>query len=195
MRRKLVVGVDLDGCVYRFVDAMRHYAHRVDGVPLASMGPVRSWDAMTAQWGWSDDEFADRYRRALHDGELFWHGGTYPGALEALGRIAADGHRVEVVTARVLDERDRDLVHRATTHWLDRHGVRYHAVHLRHDKHRLAMDCAIDDAPHNVEALESAGRRPFLIDRPWNRRADVRRRVHSWSEFADAVEALAHRAA
>jgi hypothetical protein len=191
MGRKLVVGIDLDGCVYRFVDAMREFAHRVDGVPLHTMGEARSWDAMTVQWGWSAQEFTDRYRRALHQGELFWRGAAYPGALETLAALSASEHRVEVVTARVIDERDRELVHAATMHWLDAAGVHVDALHLRVDKQHVELDCAIDDAPHNVASLEAAGREAWLLDRPWNRDARSHRRVHTWAQFRLAVERLA----
>lgn len=189
--RRLAVGVDLDGCVYRFVDAMRAWAHRAEGVPLASMPEARSWDAMTDEWGWSAEDFARRYRASVHAGDLFWRGGAYPGAVGTLRALAADGHRIEVVTARATAGVDPELARDATRHWLEAHGVPFDALAICADKEHHEVDCFIEDAPHNVARLEAAGRRPHLIDRPWNRDADVARRVRTWGEFHAAVRRLA----
>lgn len=189
--RPLTVGVDLDGVCYPFDRALAHYVSKSTGRPLDSLPSPSSWDVWRV-WGMSEDEFLGHMRDGIAAGFLFRYGAPYPGVVSALTRLAAAGHVLHVVT-----DRGRGglaaIAARSTRRWLADHRIPFHRLTLTADKTSVPTDTFVEDRDRNFEALESAGRHPFLIDRPWNAHLDVPdgRRLPDLPAFAAAVEQLA----
>lgn len=187
------VGIDLDGCVYDFIDAIRkevclNYPH------LDPSTPAESW-TFYERWGLSHDVFLNVYATSVKEGRVLWEGEPYPGTVEAWQRLADAGHRIHVIT----DRRPAGAVadaQRATISWLAQHGLNYSSItfspdktlirHLASHEDRVVF---VDDKAENFRALQSTGINAFLMDRPWNQHAEGPR-VASLHDFAARVDQL-----
>lgn len=189
--RRLRVGNDVDGVSYQFVNELRSYSVAKLGFDMSALPDAACWDFAMDQWGWTVSEFLERYAAGVLDRHIFWTGEPYPGAVDGMRRIEAAGHHIVVVTARAIPGIDADLAEEATRHWFETHGIPFHELHISSDKTGYDTDAFIEDHEVNYDALEAAGQNPYLITRDWNaHRTDVRR-VATYDEFADAVDALA----
>lgn len=190
--RTLDVGVDMDGCVYNFTAALRCWVHLSTGRPFDTLPDPVTWTGYVDQWGLSPDEFRTCFRDAINAGIMFRHGIAYPGAIEALWDLRAAGHRLHIVTDRLLPGAE-DAAVANTKAWLAEHNVPFDTLRFGHDKTAVAMDCFIEDRPENHDALAGAGGYPVLMDRPYNA-SHPARRVRDWAEFVAVVDALARSA-
>lgn len=190
-RRRLRVGHDVDGVSYQFVNELRSYSASKLGFDMGTMPDAACWNFAMDQWGWTVEEFLDRYAAGVLDRHIFWTGEPYPGAADGMRRIDAAGHHIVVVTARAIPGIDAAVAEEATRHWFETHNIPFHELHISSDKTGYDTDLFIEDHEVNYDALEAAGQNPYLITRDWNaHRSDVRR-VATFAEFADAVDALA----
>jgi 5'(3')-deoxyribonucleotidase len=182
----LRLGIDLDGVVADFNGGwMRRYNEEHGG----SLDPqhVVGWDglhnlagfeSMDAFWAWAR---ADG-RSVFRDLPLM------PGALDTLQGLAKH-HRIVILTSRF------DWAIPDTLAWLAEHHVPAREVHFLVDKHQIPCDIYLDDAPHQLEALVM-GRPAATVCRAvrtWNRPVAGALDVHSWTEFAEIVSAVAER--
>lgn len=188
--RTLNVGVDLDGCVYPFVEVLRSWVHLDTDRPLASLPPPTSWHFFDEQWGYHPDEFPIHVARGVEAGVIFRSGLPIPGSVRVLRQIAEAGHRIHIVTARAAPGAE-DVVTTSTRWWFKTHGVPHTSLTISADKTTVATDVFIEDSPANYAALEDAGAHPWFYDQPWNAGVPGRR-VHSWAQFRVVVEALAY---
>ena len=91
-----------------------------------------------------------------------------------------------------------------THRWLDQQGLPHHELHVvdKYDRYRGpdvvhlrdletdGYDVAIEDSPSMATHLADRGVPVLLLDRPWNRRAQLPsgvKRVHSWGEIAGTL--------
>lgn len=88
--------------------------------------------------------------------EVFAAALPLPGAVSGVVALAAAGHRVVYVSARPL------WAEGITRRWLRRHGFPAGRLFLRADKpavaRALGADVFVEDAPHEIEALEKVCR-------------------------------------
>jgi 5'(3')-deoxyribonucleotidase len=181
----LDIGVDLDECVYPFLDVLRHWIHQDTRRPLHTLPPPTDW-SLPEQWGYQPDELHAIVARGVAAGVIFRSGSPIPGALEALRQIADAGHRIHIVTARHAIDVD-DVVEEDTRWWVKEYGLPHTSLTFSSDKSVVPTDVLIDDSPDNYAALEAAGSSPWFFDRPWNSGVQGRR-VHTWPEFRAVVE-------
>lgn len=169
------IGVDLDGVVYEFVDALRSLliwrGRIVEPVP-----PATHW-SFYKDWGLTTPEFLD----ILCEGIVFLTGHPTAGAIRGLVRLRNAGHTIHIVTHRSAEA--------ATETWLHTHGVPYDSLTFSEDKTCVPVDVFIDDRKENYDAIEAAGILAFLYDRPWNA-GHPGRRVANWAQFTQEVFAL-----
>lgn len=116
-----------------------------------------------------------------------------PGMAGALRRLAVEGYRFHLITARPQCVRD------ATRRWLRHHGVsdcveEIHCVESGVAKIPLALDLGhaafVEDNHATAEAMGRAGLRSYLMDAPYNRLTTrSSRRVRGWRELLDDLVA------
>lgn len=188
MRKKLSVSYDLDGVTYNFVEALRLSIHRRTGRPLETMPDAQTWEFYKHQWSMTTEEFLQHFADGINDGFIFRHGAPYPGAVEAMRRIADAGHEIHIVTARHIPGAE-EMAERNTRAWLDEHNVPYTTLTFSDAKDIVPTDVFIEDRDVNYDALEAAGCFPWLITRPWNAHHPGRR-VDTHAEFIAVVERL-----
>lgn len=124
---------------------------------------------------------------------------VYREAVDAIRTLAAKGHRLVVVTGRLLTHREH------TRRLLDGAGIGRLFEELAHRDGEAAseykprvvrerrLDLLIEDELHVAMATAASAAPVLLFDRPWNQGAlpNAVTRVRSWGEVLGTVEAMA----
>jgi len=184
----LDVGVDLDGVVYDFVQALRHYIHQATGRPLHTMGPATSWHFYADDWGLSLDQFLEFFHAGVAAGSIFATGVPFPGVVTGLRALLDAGHRVHVVTDRA-SMGPAGKAEESTRAWLASAGVPYTTLTLTGDKTSVPTDVFIEDRPEFFTALSEAGVVTYLRTHTYNAHVACSpcRRVPDFATFVDRV--------
>ena len=179
------IGVDIDGVLYIFEDALRDYLLERWAPGLDFPAPT-TWN-FYEEWGLTRDDFNSLCHEAVNAGCLFWKGKPYPGVGDALRRLRDAGHEIILITARGYGSDHNS--ERATLDWLDDHDLPYHELHFSSDKSGFAVDYMIDDKAETFLALrdDADGPEAWLMDRPWNQHVETFYRVHSLAEYVDLI--------
>jgi 5'(3')-deoxyribonucleotidase len=171
------IAIDLDGVVYDFVAAFRAHCVRA-GIDAATSGRTDRYD-FYLDWGLDRHRFADLLADAVDTAGMWREGEAVPGALAALSAMAAAGHRLHLVTNRLIGVR----AWANTEAWLATWNVPYCTVTFAADKTVVLADWFIDDCPDNVDAVAAAGRYASVFTQPWNQDWDPKPgqgRLASW---------------
>ena len=185
--RRLEIGVDLDGCVYDFVAALRSYLADATGADPASMPDATRWEFFE-DWGLDLGAFLAACDSGVDAGVIFATGEPLAGSLESMGRLRDAGHRIHIVT-------DRSFGHRSehnTLAWLADHRVPYDSVTFSADKTSVRTDTFIDDRPVNVDALRAVRCEAWLLDQGRSDQAGHPFLIASWAGFEAKVAQRQH---
>jgi 5'(3')-deoxyribonucleotidase len=181
------LGIDLDGVV---ADFNKGWIDRYNAEFGSELKPesVTMWDGMEqlthfpdipAFWKWAED---------FGNGSLFRHLETYPAAVPALERLAAQ-HEIVIITTKP------DWGVSDTLAWIADHELptrEVHVVEWSTPKWSVLCDVYLDDAPRNIEGITL--NRPDKVMcrfvRPWNEPAAGARDVHDWAEFEALVAGI-----
>lgn len=187
------VGVDMDGVLHNWTDAVLTVLKKWRGTDLTLEGDPPYWDwipdnipAEAWEWLWADQKAIDG----------MFSGPAYEGAREALEVMRQRRYHVALVTHRPQSAR------RATLRWLDRHSIEFDSLHFVQD-HRKAFWCPevdawIDDASPVATNAVALNKPMLLWDRAYNRPEvegvghdeDRVMRVGSWVDALVALEKL-----
>lgn len=176
------LGIDLDGVVADFNAGWirRYNAEFAAGIPLDA---VRHWDGIPEVTHFTDMPAFWEWARHHDDASVFRHLDPYPGALEALRRLRRAGHEIVIITFKP------DWAVPDTFAWIADHRIPTREVHVTDDKHRVACDVYLDDAPHQLARISAA--RPDAATcrfvRPWNRPLPGVTDVTTWPDFEGVV--------
>lgn len=182
------VGFDLDGVWYDFRKAHSQFELRRGNRHCTIENCDPGWDYFDG-WGMTFDQWMKSYTEGVDAGALLRHGTPLPDAVWSSRTLAEQGHTVHIVTDRSVGT-DLGVSSRATAAWLADHGFVFHSLTFSRDKTVVPTDYFIEDRLQNADALNAAGTRCYLINRPWNAPAnDGRLRVNTLREFVDAVNA------
>lgn len=179
------LGIDLDGVVANFNKGWIDFYNRQFGTSL-DVSQVDAWDVipqlthfqhMGEFWEWAEN---------LNGSSLFRHLDTFPDAVPALEKLAADGHEIIIVTTKpefAIDD---------THAWIEEKNIPTSEVHIVSRKDRVEADVFLDDAPHQLYQLRR--HRPDAVvvrfARPWNHEIPGVETVESWAEFLELVDHL-----
>lgn len=197
---KLRVGFDLDGVLYNFGDSVRAY--------LSSIGREYGWKDNAVEphhwdfyeyWHMTREEFVQVCHDGVDAGYIF-SGATRPGAAETVNCVADMGHEIVIITDRFFGTPvvwNNEVVspsHTATENWLAEHGIPYDELHFSPNKLIAPTDFFIEDKLENYDALNSAGVKSFLVNRPWNQveGGDARNRINELIDYCFAIEGVFH---
>jgi len=179
----LRLGIDLDGVVADFNRGWISRYNRDFGTGLSDDAVVE-WDApkdlthfddMNAFWEWA---------KTCGEGKsLFRWLDPYPGAVDALDRLARQRHRIVILTTK-----PSFAVH-DTYAWLADNRIPTTEVHIVGHKPAVDCDMYLDDADHNLLALvaEQPNATVCRLLRPWNNPIEGAVDVSSLDDFADLV--------
>lgn len=183
------VGWDLDGVEHAFergVFATIDYLglkEKYDYEKTFPTGEPCCWTWYT-HLGMNVDEFLEIAHKGA-DLEFIFHGHLI-GDPEQMRRVREAGHTVHIITDRSFGTTP-EVSQEATRKFLEEFGYEYDTLTFSRDKTVVPVDTMIDDRIENYDALDVAGVRVYLLDRPWNQIPGERRRVYSTKEFADLV--------
>lgn len=128
-----------------------------------------------------------------------------PGAVEALGRLRAQGHRLYEITARMFVTKKSPLgwYSRRMFHtWIREHGFQFEDIYFcseeRSPEDKLAgcrqygVDLMIDDKPEVALYLADNGMQVLLFDAPYNQETAHENliRVYDWKDVERVIAAL-----
>lgn len=183
------VGFDSDGVLDNFGEGVRETLEAKGLGYLWKSGPTEGsfWN-FYEDWGWTFPQFKRLVDWGVDNGYIFT-GHWREGAVEAVGRVAALGHEIIIITDRSFGT-DPANSQRNTIEAFQAAGIEYDELHFTADKTSVEVDLMVEDKLANYDALIEAGTPTFLINRAWNLvpGGDGRNRINSVSEYADAVE-------
>ncbi len=177
------LAIDLDGVVADFNRGWTTAYNTHFGAGLhADM--VQTWDSPLALTHFPDMDAFWLWARDQGDKGVFRQLEPYPGALEALGALHAEGHDLVIVSAKP------DWAVPGTLEWLAEHEIPTREIHFTEAKYQVACDVYLDDAPGQVAELVRQRAEDAIVCRyvrPWNDPVDGAVDVHDWEEFHDNV--------
>jgi hypothetical protein len=185
------VGFDSDGCLDTFGDGVHEAMIARGQGHLWKSGPTQGsfWN-FYEDWGWSFAQFKELVDWGVDHGYIF-SGHWRPHAIESVGRIAAMGHEIIIITDRSWGS-DPMNSQRNTVEAFARAGIEYDELHFTPDKTSVDVDVMVEDKLENYDALIANGTPTYLINRAWNKvpAGDARNRIDCISEYADAIEKI-----
>ena len=183
-----VLGVDLDGVCADYISGFRSVVAKIKGVPEESLTPDVSWGC--SEWGIaSAEEFDSIHRQAVLDHDMLLKMKPLEGVVDALWRISDAGVWIRIVTHRLYVNWGHEVTAGHTVRWLDETGIPYRDLCFVAKKTSVAADAFVEDAPHNIADLRSAGRKVIIFDQPYNRKFRPPR-ARNWKEAEKLVRDL-----
>lgn len=189
--RRFVLAVDLDGVCANYTESLRPFmaargneqAFRLDAPKLFNL----------AQAGWFADmaDYNATHSYAVEH-SLFRSMQEIEGMSDGLWELSDNEVHVRVVTHRILTHGDQDRAVVDTIAWLQnkrpdgRVRVPYRDLCFLAAKADMTADMHIDDAPHQIEKLVSAGENVLIYDHVYNRHIDAPR-ASNWEQVVDKV--------
>ncbi len=183
------VAFDCDGVLYSFNNTLR--AWLLTRGWLAENLPDPSVYSLEEAWGLTNADLLKEMPVAVRAGELWNTGDSLPDGVGVARELGLAGHTIMVNTARKIEGIEKEATV-ATLTWLRQEGVHPDILHLADpddadDKMSVPFDVLFDDHPKNVKQAIDAGRKAYLIDRPWNTGVEGIPRI----SFSEAVTVVA----
>jgi|TARA_B110000438_G_scaffold110820_1_gene108678 5'(3')-deoxyribonucleotidase len=185
---EFILGVDLDGVCGQHTEIFRHLVAHELGIDEESLPLQRSWDFR--EWNFTDGDFERLHRAAVLEHRMFRDMEVMPGCAEVLWRLSDAGIWIRIVTHRLYVNWGHAIAIADTADWLDRHRIPYRDICFLGDKPDVAAHAYVDDGPHNIIALRSAGHNVITFDQPYNGDIDGPRAAN-WAELEELVLDLA----
>ena len=192
MTETYILGLDLDGVVFNYTDALRKVAMRELGLPESSFPDPEFYSLVKSGWPFeSEDHFREVHRRGV-DSDMFLHAEVYPNAAEALWQLSDEGIHIRVITHRFINKGSHAAAASQTVAALENANIPYRDLCIIAAKDSVGVDALIDDSPYNITDVTAAGTPVFVFDQQYNRAFPDLPRLHGWTdETVDKI--LAHR--
>ena len=176
------IGIDIDGVVYPFVEALRNCLV-ADGYQEDDFPEPTTWK-FGESWGFTNAGL-DRLitKHSEKNPHMLWNferGEVRD--VHAVKDMISDGHEIHFITAR----NHGSGVHLHTVKWLYESGFQFHGLHFEKNKKNVNLDVLIDDGMHNFHA----GQMAMLVDRPWNKSAGMEPHDIRFNRVEDLTDAL-----
>lgn len=180
------IGIDLDGVVANFTQGWMDFYNREFNAGLVAEDS-KDWGDLVNLTHFNDIEEFWKWSSDLNGHSVFWHLEPFPGAVEAIQDMAADGHEIVIITTKpgfAVDD---------TYEWIERNQIPSEEIHILEDKWLVDCDVYLDDGPHVLPGLVEyrPQRTVCRYVRPWNRPLDGVIDVHTFDEFREVVDRLA----
>lgn len=185
-KARATLGIDLDECVFHYVDTIAPYIAKATDRPVKELVDPEHYSMTKSGWCSSREEFTNIHGDAVTNHEIYRNLPVIEGASQTLWELSNEGFHIVIVTSRFVNNRQHAEVLRQTGLALDEADIPYHDICFLAQKHLLAADIFLDDAPANIESLQEAGREVLIMDRSYNRDLEGQR-VHNWTEIGDII--------
>ena len=183
--KRFVLGVDLDGVVADFYEALRPVAAEWLGVPVDSLTKDVSYGL--PEWGLKGGEYEELHRFAVTQKEIFATQHPIPGAAATLRKLGHnDSIRIRIITHRLFVKYTHETSVRQTIEWLEEYGIPYWDICFMKAKGDVGADLYIEDSPSNIVALQKLGKKVLIFTNSTNKHVDGER-ANSWNEAEEYV--------
>jgi 5'(3')-deoxyribonucleotidase len=187
-KKKIRLGLDLDGVIYNFVDEFRTLYSQKMGIDIDTLKVQDSWE-FYKDWGMTDEDYYTYLGLAAIHGEVFCDGDIYPNARDSILKLKEMGFEIVIITARQLSNNPdhMKIIEDNTLQWLYNNNIAFDELVIDNDKSRHNLDILIDDNLNNVEALLITGASAYVFDQPWNRKGMDFPRVMGWYDLVSTM--------
>ena len=189
----MILGLDLDGVVADYTQALRASVAAHHGVPEDSLTDRPSWDF--PEWGVGEGEFLGHHQRAVAEEHMFLTMRPFEGASRCLWELSNAGIHIRVVTRRLQFGGGHAVAASDTVAWLDEHDIPYRDIFFLGksgytDKSQVMADLYIDDSPTDVRRLRMAHKQVLIWDHYYNRDLGDPR-VDNWDDAEKLIREAA----
>ena len=163
-----IFGVDLDGVVGDFYDAIRKIAAEWLDKPLESLTTEVTYGL--DEWG--IDEFGGYgrlHRFAVTQRDIFRIMEPIKNAPAILRKLSNQGIRIRIITHRLFLKFSHRTTITQTVDWLDNYDIPYWDICFMKDKGAVGAHVYIDDAPENIINLRNLGCNTIVFSNSTNR--------------------------
>jgi 5'(3')-deoxyribonucleotidase len=183
--KEFIFGVDLDGVVGDFYDAMREIAAAWLDKPLESLSKDVSFGL--EEWGINEFGGYERLHRfAVTQRDLFRNMKPVKNASATLRKLSACGIRIRIITHRLFLKYSHKTTITQTVDWLDSYDIPYWDLCFMKDKGAVGANVYIDDTPANIDLLRASGCKCIVFSNSTNR--GIRGpRADNWCEVENLV--------
>jgi len=180
-----IFGVDLDGVVGDFYDAIRKIAAEWLNKPLDSLTTDVSFGLN--EWGIDELGGYDRLHRfAVTQRNIFRDMQPIEHAPAVLRKLSNQGIRIRIITHRLFLKFSHRTTITQTVDWLDNFDIPYWDICFMNDKGAVGAHVYIDDAPENINNLRKLGCNTIVFGNSTNR--DIPGpRANNWFEVENMV--------
>ncbi|MGD9182201.1 MAG: bifunctional metallophosphatase/5'-nucleotidase [Desulfobacterales bacterium] len=150
---------------------------------------------LKASFNLTDSEYEHFFHR-VHQADVIMSFSPMEGAIGALEHWARLGYQISIVTGRLTS------AYEASLDWLAKHKVPYHSFTMvdKYSRENIDTKTAVsieefsemkfslaveDSAKMALHLSQNMGIPVALIDRPWNRRADLNHKVSRYTSWYD----------
>jgi 5'(3')-deoxyribonucleotidase len=180
-----ILGVDLDGVVGDFYEAMRKIAAEWLGRPIESL--TRDVGFGLDEWGITEYGGYDRLHRfAVTQRNLFRDMEPIQDAPAILRKLSNRGIRIRIITHRLFLKYSHRASVTQTVEWLDNYDIPYWDLCFMNDKDAVGAHVYVDDAPSTVIRLREHGCRTIVFSNSTNRHLSGPR-AGNWQELEQLV--------
>lgn len=177
------VGIDMDGVLYPFVPAFKHYCEvRMQKFDL----PDPTHWYFYEDWGMDEKQFNEWLKDACRTDRVFAWMPPAPDAVASFKKLRNMGVKIHILTHRITDSWAQ------TAEWLEKYDLVPDSLHFGPNKNilkEIATDeCAIlDDHIPFIQSAEQAGIKAYVLKHPWNEGHSDLQYVHSIYDFASHI--------
>jgi 5'-nucleotidase len=189
-KRKIVIGVDLDGVCANYYDALRNHVAAKNGIPADQITELypdpTSYDMV--EWPDFEHNFVKYHSDAVSSG-IFKSMTAIPGASYTLWKLNEEGYHLRIITSRFVKHGQNGQVVSDTAFWLDQNDIPYRDIMFVKDKADVYADIYIDDSPENILKLRETGRNAIVFNASYNQMLESPR-ANDWDEVYQIISSL-----
>lgn len=163
----IIVGLDLDGCVFDYVSFLKEFVEKYHPELLPLKYPLSEYNFVDEGWFRDMDHYREIQGEAAERG-LYANLSMYPGASRVLRKLSSKGFKFHIITSRFVKNWQHKRVVTDTVTILDACKIPYSSITFTEDKTKIDCDVFIDDAPHNLEGLTKQDKPCIKLLRSYN---------------------------
>jgi 5'-nucleotidase len=187
MKRKAILGIDIDGTTGYYVEALRKFCVQKLGIPeeramIEFPVPI---DYQFSNWKLLEGNFKNFHCDAVAEGLYEWMD-AIPDASSTLWRLNDEDYHIHFITSRFVKHNMNQQVVVSTAIWLDKHKMPYRDLSFKEDKADVYADIYIDDSPSNIKAFQEKGRHVIIFDAPYNQ-GMAGLRAYNWQDVYNHI--------
>jgi 5'(3')-deoxyribonucleotidase len=186
-RKKIVLGVDLDGVCADFYGRMREIAAEWFEQPLDQLTSDVTYGV--PEWGIrGTEQYQSLHRFAVTERNLFGTVAMIPGARRVLRRLSNENYHIRIITHRLFIQYFHAIAVQQTIEWLDHNGIPYFDLCFMKEKDQVGAHIYIEDSPNNIESLRQRGLYTICFANSTNRNIGPPR-AQNWDEVYKLIRA------